>query len=121
MHCTHPGVTVIPQRTGPVPPSPPTAPLELPLELPLEASVGAPLEPPLEVLLELPPFELLDTPLEEPLSEEPPEDSEPPSGLVTDPEELQPIPAAMMDTTARPRHFRNDDMTGLSSLNQLSG
>jgi len=97
-HCTHPGVTIIPQSTGVAPASPP-------LEAPLEASVDVPLE--------LPPSELLDTPLEEPLSEEPLEDPEPPSGLVSVPLELQPLPTAMAATMARPRHSLKDDMAGL--------
>jgi hypothetical protein len=112
MHCTHPGVSVIAQSTGLVPASPP---LELPLEPLLEASAGAPLDPLLLVLLALPPFELLVVPLEEPLSDRALEDSEPPSELVSEPLELQPIPTAMTDAMERPRHFLNDDMAGLSS------
>jgi hypothetical protein len=85
-HCTHPGVTVIPQSTG-------LAPASTPLEASLEASVDVPLE--------LPPSELLDTPLEEPLSEEPLEDPEPQSALVSVPLEPQPLPTAMAATMAR--------------------
>jgi hypothetical protein len=100
-HCTHPGVAIIPQSTG-------AAPASAPLEVPLEASADVPLE--------LPPSELLDPPLEEPLSEEPLEDPEPPSALVSVPLEPQPLPTAMATAMARPRHSLKDDMAGLSSF-----
>ncbi len=111
MHCTHPGVAIVPQSTGLAPPSPPLAPPEEPLEVPVEPSPGVPLDVPLE----LPPDELLAAPLDEPLSEEPPDDPEPPSGLLPVVLPLQPTATAMESAMARPRQLFNDDMAGLLS------
>jgi hypothetical protein len=101
-HCTQPGVFVVPQSTGPAPPS-----------VALDASVGVVVEPSADM-----PPELLDVPLEEPLSDEPLEepldDPEPPSEplfVLSSPP--QPIPTATAAARATPRYFFSDDMAGL--------
>jgi hypothetical protein len=112
MHCTHPGVAIIPQRTGPPPPSSPVAPLEPPLEPPLELP---PSSAPLDVPPELPPEPPLDIPLEEPPPDDPLEDPDPPSELVLELLPLQPTPTATAVAIARPRDLFNNDMACLTS------
>jgi hypothetical protein len=109
MHCTHPGVAIVPQRTGPPPPSSPVA---APLEPPLE-----PLEPPsvpLDAPPELPPEPPLETPPEEPVPDDPLEDPDPPSEpVVLELLPLQPTPMATAVAIASPRDVFNNDMACL--------
>ncbi len=76
-------------------------------------------EPLLDMPPELPPDELLTAPPEEPLetalSEEPLDDPEPPSALISVLLLLHPIPTATESAMARPRHLFNEDMAGLLS------
>lgn len=112
MHCTHPGVAIAPQRTGPPPPSSPVgAPLEPPLEPPLELPLSVPLEAPPELPPELP----LDTPPDEPVPDDPLEDPDPPSEPVLELLPLQPIPTARAVAIATPRDVFNNDMACLIS------
>jgi hypothetical protein len=108
MHCTHPGVFIVPQSTGPVPPSglavtPPSSPLDVPLDEPLAVPPDDPLDAPLDVPLELPP------------PEAPSGDVEPPSEPVAfEPLPLQPTAIPRVVATARPRQVFKGDMRTVS-------
>jgi hypothetical protein len=109
MHCTHPGVFMVPQSTGPVPPSgltvtpPPSSPLDVPLDEPLAVPPDDPLDAPLDVPLELPP------------PEAPSGDVEPPSEPVAfELLPLQPTAIPRVVATARPRQVFKTDMRTVS-------
>jgi hypothetical protein len=108
MHCTQPGAFVVPQSTGPVPPSglavtPPSSPLDDPLDEPLAVPPDDPLDAP------------LDVPLELPLPEAPSGDVEPASEPVAfELLPLQPTAIPRVVATARPRQVFKGDMRTVS-------